>query len=127
MLSDCAISGLYMCVLKTDMRKKLNLANSSVFYFFQCGASGRSLLASGREWSPIVQTGPACVRTRTATIGRTVSKTVRMCATCLLVPNALCVRTMLMHLPDGDSTEAIYTPDCRILSHTRHNLLFGIL
>jgi hypothetical protein len=76
---------------------------------FQCGASGRSLLASGRisgpdgtllesgrEWSPIVQTEPACVRTR---------------ATCLLVPNAARVRTRLMHRPDKDPTEAIYTPE----------------
>jgi hypothetical protein len=84
---------------------------------FQCGASGRisgsdgTLLESGQEWSPIVQKGPACVRTRAATTGRTVSKTVRTRATCLLVPNATRVQTTLMYRPDEDPTEAIYTPE----------------
>jgi hypothetical protein len=62
-----------------------------------------------------------------ATTRQTVSKTVWTRATCLFVPNAARVQTTLMHRPDGDPTEALYTPDCRILSHTPHNLLFGIL
>jgi hypothetical protein len=84
---------------------------------FQCEASGKiscpdgTLLESGREWSPIVRTGPASVRMRAATTGRTVSKTVQTRATCLLVPNAARVWTTLMHRPDGDPTEAIYTPE----------------
>jgi len=91
---------------------------------FQCGASGWSLLASGwksgpdgtllesgREWSPIVRTRPACVRTSAVTTGRTVSKTVRTRVTCLLVPNAARVRTTLMHRPDRYPIEAIYTPE----------------
>jgi len=80
------------------------------FFFFQCGASGQSLLASGREWSQIFRTRPAYVRMLAATIGRTISNTVQTCATCLLVPNVARVRTTLMHRPDGDPTEAIYTP-----------------
>jgi hypothetical protein len=87
------------------------------FLLFQCGASERisgpdsTLLESEREWSPIVRTRPACVRTRAATTGGTVSKTVWTRATCLLVPNAARVRTKLLHRPDGDPTEAIYTPE----------------
>jgi len=117
MLSDCVISSLYMHVLKLTL-KNLICVNFSQF----SKVSVRSVRTvsidiqtdkwSGREWSPIVRTGPECVQTR---------------ATCLLVPNAARVRTMLMYRPDGDPTEAIYTLDCRILSHTPHNLLFGIL
>jgi len=102
---------------ETDLEKFDFCEFSSFFLLFQCEASGRisgsdsTLLESGREWSPIVRTGPACVRTRTATTGRTVSKTVRTRATCLLVPNASRVRTTLVYRPDRDPTEAIYTPE----------------
>jgi hypothetical protein len=112
MLSNCAISRLYMRVLKTDMRK-IDFCKFFSFLLFQCGASGRSLLASerisrsddtllefGREWSPIVWT-------LAVTSGRTVSNTVRTRTTCLLVPNAARVRTTLMHRSDRDPIEAI--------------------
>jgi len=54
---------------------------------------------------------PTCIRTGAETTGRTVSKTVWTHATCLLVPNAARVQTTLMHRPDGDTTEAIHTPE----------------
>jgi len=118
------LSVAYTCVF-WNWPEKFDLCEFfSVFLMFQCGASKRSLLASkrirgpnstflesGREWSPIVQTGPACVRTSTVTTGQTVSKTVQTCATCPHVPNAAHVRTKLLHSPDGDPTEAIYTPE----------------
>jgi len=48
MLSDCVISWLYMHVLTLTWENFISVKFSSVFLVFQCGASGRSLLASGR-------------------------------------------------------------------------------
>jgi hypothetical protein len=102
----------------TDLRKFDLCKFFSVFLVFQCGASGRSpltsgrvsgpdstLLESGRVWSPIVRTGPDWVRTHAATTGRTVSKTVQTR-----------VRTTLMLRLDGDPTVAINSPARCILS-----------
>jgi hypothetical protein len=47
MLSVCVISGLYMLVLKLTWEKLISV-NFPQFFFFQCEASGQSLLASGR-------------------------------------------------------------------------------
>jgi hypothetical protein len=51
---------------------------------------------------------------------------VRTHATCLLLSEAANVRTSSLHRPDGNSTAAIYCPDCRILSTLPHTIpLFG--
>jgi len=59
MLSDCVISGLYMRVLKLTLKNLISVNFFSIFILFQCEASGRSLLTSGRIsvrtvlfWSP---------------------------------------------------------------------------
>ena len=70
----------------TDLRKFDLCKFFSAFLVFQCGASGRSTLTSGRtggpdgsplesgrRWSPHVRTGPDGVRTRAVIIVRTVS------------------------------------------------------
>jgi hypothetical protein len=124
MLSDCVISGLYMRVHKLTW-KNLIFVNFPQFFDVSVWSIWTDMWSG--QYSLGVQTGPACVRTRAASTGRTVSKTVRTSVTCLLVPNAARVRTTLIHRLDRDPTEAIYTPDCHILSHTPHNLLFGIL
>jgi len=91
---------------------------------FQCGASGRcpngTLLESGREWSPIIRTGPTCVRMRAATTGQTVSKTVWTRATCPHVPNAARVRTKLLHRPEGGPHKGYIYPRIAALSSIPH-------
>jgi hypothetical protein len=131
MFYECVISGLYMRVLKLTWKNLISVnfpqfSNVSVWSVRTVSIEVRTDKWS-RWYSLGVRTGPACVRRRAATTGRTISKTVRTHATCLLFSNAARVRTTLMHRLDGDPTEAIYTPDCRILSHTPHNLLIGIL
>jgi len=77
---------------------------------FQCGESGRSLLASGR-WSLVVRTGSGYVWTRAATNGRTV-RINRSDA------HDLSAWFRGSAHPDGDPTRAIYTPGSRILHPT---------
>jgi len=48
MLSDCVINWLYMRILTLTWENLIYVNFSSVFLVFQCGVSGRSLLASGR-------------------------------------------------------------------------------
>jgi hypothetical protein len=70
----------------TDLRKFDLCKFFSVFLVFQCGASGRSTLTSGRtggpdgfslesgwRWSPHVRTGPDGVRTHAVIIVQTIS------------------------------------------------------
>jgi hypothetical protein len=86
MLSNCVISWLYMCVLTLTWGNLISINFPQFFLVFQCGASGRStltsgrtsgpegtLLESGRGWSPHVRTGPDGVRTRAVIIVRMVS------------------------------------------------------
>jgi hypothetical protein len=55
---------------------------------FQCGASERSFLASGRGWSLVVQTGLVYVQTRAAPNNRTIRIDVRTRMTCPLISKA---------------------------------------
>jgi hypothetical protein len=106
----------------TDLRKLISIKFSSVFLVFQCGASGRTsgpdgtLLESGLGWSPHVRTRSDGVRTRAVIIVRTSLYIVRTRATSLLLFEATSIRTSSTHRPDGDPTEAINIPACRILT-----------
>jgi hypothetical protein len=125
----------------TDLRK-IDLCKIFLIFFcvFQCGASERSvlmsgrtgsldgtLLKSGREWSPHVRTGPDGVRTRAVIIVRTVS---------LYRPDARNQSTPLQgsERPDvinplsGRGTHRGYKFPCSPHSHyTPLNLTFGCL
>jgi hypothetical protein len=124
----------------TDLRKFDLCKFFSAFLVFQCGASGRSTLTSGRtggpdgsplesgwRWSPHVQTGPDGVRTRAVIIVRRYLYIVRTHATFLLLSEAASVRTSSIHRPDGDPTAAIKCPDRRFLFIPHKISFFGCL
>jgi hypothetical protein len=68
--------------------------------------------------------GPVYVRMRAASFGWTVRLIVLKRATSLLIFDAARVWTALLHCPDGDPAEAIYTPGCHFSSLPHHNLTF---
>jgi len=120
MLFDCVISGLYLHVSETYLTKFDFCEFSSVFRCFNverpdCSflASGKDLIASGRTWPASGGRLRLIVWTR---------------ATSLLISEAARVRTVLIHHPDGDPTEAINSPARRSLSTIPHKIpLFGSL
>jgi hypothetical protein len=128
----------------TDLRKFDLCIFFSVFLVFQCGAFGRSLLASGRvaychsdvpvsgvrtELEPC-RPDDTCLTSAQAlasSFGQ-ILYIVPKRTTYPLLPKAVSVRTSSLHRPDGDPIAAIKCPDRRFPSlHTPLNLLFGIL
>jgi hypothetical protein len=106
---------------ETNLRKILQIFLQ--FFVFQCEASGRLLLASGRvEISR--PDGSAFVKTHAAPNGRMVRIVVRTRATCPLVSNAARVRMALIHRPDGDPTDSIKAHGRRFSTLPHQNLSF---
>jgi hypothetical protein len=75
-------------------------------------------------WSLVARTGSGYVRTCAAPKGRTIRIDVRTLATCPHGSEAARVRTALIDRPDGDPTEAIYTPGRRLSTLPHQNLPF---
>jgi hypothetical protein len=123
MLSDCVISGLYMRVLK-QTKEKLNSTNFFFSFLFFSVKRPDGLSWSLDGWSLVVRTGSGYVWTRAEPNGRTIKIDVRMRATSLHGSEAARVQTALIHRPDGDPTDAIYTLVRRISLIPHHNLFF---
>jgi hypothetical protein len=124
----------------TDLRKFDLCKFSSAFLVFQCGASGRStltsgrtggpdgsLLESGRRWSPHVWTGPDGVRTRAVIIVRTVSL-YRPDARDQSAPFRGSERPDVINPPSGRGPHSGYKNSCSPHSlHTPQNLNFWLI
>jgi hypothetical protein len=124
----------------TDLRKFDLCKFFSAFLVFQCGASRRSTLTSGRTggsdgslWSPdgdgAHMSGQDLTESRHALSSSSERSLyiVRTRAIFLLLSEAASVRTSSIHRPDGDPTVTIKCPDRRFLFVPHKIIIFGCL
>jgi len=76
------------------------------------------------RWSLVIRTRSGYVQTRAAPNGRTIRIDVRTRATCPLISEVARIRTALIHRPNEDPTEAIYTPGHCLSTLPHQNLPF---